>query len=53
MTHSLHIKVPPFCADRSFPYVLLCSTLGATFSLAGVWITTALSAASLTVVPLI
>ena len=25
-------------ADRWFPYVLLCSTVGTIFSLAGVWI---------------
>ena len=29
-------------ADRSFPPVLLCSTVGAIFSLAGVWIITAI-----------
>ncbi len=29
--------------DSSFPYVLVCSTLGTLVSLAGVWIFTALS----------
>jgi hypothetical protein len=27
--------------DNSFPYVLICSTLGAIFSLASVWMVTA------------
>jgi hypothetical protein len=34
-----------FSSDRSFPYVLLCSTLGAIVSLASVWLATALSVA--------
>jgi hypothetical protein len=29
--------------DRSFPYVLVCSTLGTLVSLASVWIFTAMS----------
>ena len=41
MTRSKSRKVPPFSADRSFPYVLLCSTLGTVVSLAAVWIMTA------------
>jgi hypothetical protein len=35
----------PFSSDRSFPYVLLCGTLGALVSLASVWIVTAHSVA--------
>ena len=35
----------PFSSDRSFPYVLLGSTLGAVISLASVWIMTAQTAA--------
>jgi hypothetical protein len=46
MTRSKSRKVPPFSADRSFPYVLLCSTLGTVLSLASVWIMTAHSVAS-------
>ena len=34
-----------FSSDRSFPYVLLCSTLGTVVSLASVWIVTAHSVA--------
>jgi hypothetical protein len=34
-----------FSSDRSFPYVLLCSTLGTVVSLASVWIVTAQSVA--------
>ena len=30
-----------FSSDRSFPYVLLCSTLGTVVSLASVWLATA------------
>ena len=30
--------------DNSFPHVLICSTFGATISLASVWIVTAVSA---------
>jgi hypothetical protein len=33
-----------FSSDRSFPYVLLCSTLGTVLSLASVWIVTAQAA---------
>ena len=32
-----------FSEDPSFPYVLMCSTLGTIVSLAGVWIITAVS----------
>ena len=32
-----------FSSDRTFPYVLLCSTLGTVVSLASVWIVTAQS----------
>ena len=35
----------PFSSDDSFPYVLLCSTLGTVVSLASVWIVTAHSVA--------
>ena len=41
MARSTKDNVSPFCADRSFPYVLLCSTLGTIFSLASVCIMTA------------
>jgi len=41
MTRSKSQKVPPFSADRSFPYVLVCSMLGTVVSLASVWIVTA------------
>jgi hypothetical protein len=41
MTRSKSHKVPPLHADRSFPYVLLCSTLATVVSLAAVWIMTA------------
>ena len=41
MTRSKSHKVPPFSADRSFPYVLVCSMLGTVVSLASVWIMTA------------
>jgi hypothetical protein len=44
MTRSKSHK-DPFSSDRSFPYVLLCSTLGTVVSLASVWITTAQSVA--------
>lgn len=37
-------QVPAFHADRSFPYVLVCSTLGTVVSLAAVWISTAMQA---------
>jgi hypothetical protein len=40
-------QVAPFCADRSFPYVLACSTLGTIVSLAAVWTMTAASLAPL------
>jgi hypothetical protein len=46
MTRSRTHKVPPFSADHSFPYVLLCSTLGTVVSLAAVWIMTAHSYAT-------
>jgi hypothetical protein len=36
-------RVPFFSEDRSFPYVLMYSTLGTIVSLVGVWIITALS----------
>ena len=45
MTSSRKDKRAPFHADRSFPYVLVCSTLGTIVSLAGVWIITSLSVA--------
>jgi hypothetical protein len=45
MTRSKSRKVPPFSADRSFPYVLVCSMLGTVVSLASVWIVTAHSVA--------
>ena len=45
MTRSKSHKIPPFFADRSFPYVLVCSMLGAIVSLASVWIVTAHSVA--------
>jgi hypothetical protein len=35
----------PFSADRSFPYVLVCSMLGSIVSLASVWLVTAHSVA--------
>jgi hypothetical protein len=35
----------PFSSDRSFPYVLLCSTVATVVSLASVWIVTVQSAA--------
>jgi hypothetical protein len=38
-------QVPAFHSDRSFPYVLVCSTLGTVVSLAAVWISTALQVA--------
>ena len=41
MTRSNSRKVAPFSADRSFPYVLVCSMLGTVVSLASVWIATA------------
>ena len=34
-----------FSADRSFPYVLVCSMLGSIVSLASVWLVTAHSVA--------
>jgi hypothetical protein len=43
MTHSTDTQ------DRSFPYVLVCSTFAAIVSLASVWIATAVSYASGTV----
>ena len=46
MTRSKSRKVPPFSADRSFPYVLVCSMLGTVVSLASVWIMTASSYAT-------
>jgi hypothetical protein len=39
-----------FSSDRSFPYVLLCSTLGTLVSLASVWLATAQSVAQAMVV---
>lgn len=39
-------KVPPFEEDRSFPTVLLYSTVSAVVSLASVWIATAISFSS-------
>jgi hypothetical protein len=44
MTRSKSHK-DPFSSDRSFPCVLLCSTLGTVVSLASVWIMTAQSVA--------
>jgi hypothetical protein len=44
MTRSKSHK-DPFSSDRSFPYVLLCSTLGTVISLASVWIVTVHSVA--------
>jgi hypothetical protein len=41
MTRSKSHKIPPFFADRAFPYVLVCSMLGTVVSLASVWIVTA------------
>jgi hypothetical protein len=38
MTRPKSHKVPTFSSDRSFPYVLICSTLGTVVSLATVWI---------------
>ena len=38
-------KVHDFADDRSFPHVLVCSTLGTIVSLASVWIITAFSLA--------
>jgi heme exporter protein D len=35
----------PFSSDRSFPYVLLASTIATVVSLASVWIVTVQSAA--------
>ena len=40
MTRSKSHKVPPFSADCSFPYVLVCSMLGTVVSLASVWMVT-------------
>lgn len=45
MTRSSKQKIPAYYADRSFPYVLVCSTFGTVVSLAAVWISTALQAA--------
>ena len=45
MTRSKSRKVPPFSADCSFPYVLVCSMLGTVVSLASVWIVTVHSVA--------
>jgi len=45
MTRSQFHKIPSFSADRSFPYVLVCSTLGSVLSLASVWLVTAHSVA--------
>ena len=45
MTRSKSRKVPPFSADRSFPYVLVCSMLGSIVSLASVWLVTVHSVA--------
>ena len=39
MTRSKSHK-DPFSSDRSFPYVLVCSTFGTFVSLAFVWIVT-------------
>ena len=39
MTHSTDNQ------DRSFPYVLVCSTLATVVSLASVWLATAISSA--------
>jgi hypothetical protein len=44
MTRSKSHK-DPFSADRSFPYVLVCSMLGSIVSLASVWLVTAHSVA--------
>jgi len=41
MSRSRSHKIPQFSADRSFPYVLVCSMLGAVASLTSVWIVTA------------
>jgi hypothetical protein len=49
MTHQKPRNVPPFSADRSFPYVLLCSMLGTVVSLASVWLVTAQSYAQVMV----
>jgi hypothetical protein len=49
MTRSKSPKIPPFSADHSFPYVLLCGTLGTVVSLAFVWIMTAHSYAAMMV----
>jgi hypothetical protein len=49
MTSSKSDKVPPFSADNSFPYVLVCSMLGTVVSLAFVWIMTAASYAPMMV----
>jgi hypothetical protein len=49
MTRSKARKVPPFFADHSFPYVLVCSMLGTVVSLASVWLVTAQSYAQMMV----
>jgi hypothetical protein len=41
-----HLSTPQ---DSSFPYVLVCSTLGTLVSLASVWIVTAMSFAPMMV----
>ncbi len=38
-------KVPQFSTDQSFPYVLLCSTVGTIISLAAAWLIAAHSLA--------
>lgn len=45
MTRSKTSKVAPFCADQSFPYVLVCSTVGTIVSLAVAWLLAAHSLA--------
>ena len=50
MVRSKSQKIPPFSADRSFPYVLVCSMLGSVVSLASVWLVTAHSLAQAMVV---
>jgi len=32
-----------YTSDRSFPYVLICSTLGTVVSLGSVWVSTAIA----------
>ena len=38
-------KIPQFSTDQSFPYVLVCSTLGTIISLAAAWLLAAHSLA--------